>query len=109
MWSGNTPVRRRSRSVGPCERWLEHRSGLATDLGTLLQPQMKKTKTLTKLTTPNDIVKSVSKYCLISQEPDTDGEIETRVVKVSKNSLSLHDANRRKKDGGRPNKMYCLV
>ncbi|XP_044739085.1 kinesin-like protein KIF23 [Chrysoperla carnea] len=81
MWSGNTPVRRRSRSVGPCERWLEHRSGLATDLGTLLQPQMKKTKTLTKLTTPNDIVKSVSKYCLISQEPDTDGEIETRVVK----------------------------
>lgn len=72
--------RRRSRSVG--DVWLEHNVIKPVALGTVLQPSMKKRKSLTKLTKARDVTNpNQSKYCLIAQEPDTDGELETKLYK----------------------------
>ncbi|XP_044756917.1 kinesin-like protein KIF23 [Coccinella septempunctata] len=71
---------RRSRSAG--EVWLEHNSIKPVPLGTVLQPSVKKRKSLTKLTKASDITNpNQSKYCLIAQDQDTEGEIETKVYK----------------------------
>ncbi|XP_055376504.1 kinesin-like protein KIF23 [Condylostylus longicornis] len=71
---------RRSKSTG--EKWLEHRSPHPVPLGTILQPYLKNKKFVTKLTDAKDITNpKLSKYCLISQEADTDGEIETKLYK----------------------------
>ncbi|KAL3284690.1 hypothetical protein HHI36_018839 [Cryptolaemus montrouzieri] len=71
---------RRSRSAG--EVWLEHNSIKPIPLGTVLQPCVKKRKSLTKLTKASDITNpKQSKYCLIAQDQDTEGEIETKVYK----------------------------
>lgn len=76
-----TPARhRRSRSAG--EVWLEHNSIKPVPLGTVLQPSVKKRKSLTKLKKASDITNpNQSKYCLIAQDQDTEGEIETKVYK----------------------------
>ncbi|XP_045467433.1 kinesin-like protein KIF23 [Harmonia axyridis] len=71
---------RRSRSAG--EVWLEHNSIKPVPLGTVLQPSVKKRKSLSKLTKASDITNpNQSKYCLIAQDQDTEGEIETKVYK----------------------------
>lgn len=71
---------RRSRSTG--DRWLEHRSPNPVQLGTILQPYFKNRKSITKLTDAKDLSNSkTSKYCLISQGADTDGELETKLYK----------------------------
>lgn len=76
---------RRSRSVGcPGDKWLEHRAGIVTDLPTAFKPQINRVKTITQLGTAKNLTKTtVNKYCLLTQEPDTDGEIETRLLKVN--------------------------
>ncbi|CAG9854289.1 unnamed protein product [Phyllotreta striolata] len=72
--------RRRSKSCE--EKWLEHNSIKPVPLGTVLQPSMKKRKSVTKLTKASDVTNpKQSKYCLLAQEQDTDGEIETKVYK----------------------------
>lgn len=72
--------RRRSRSAG--EVWLEHNSVKPVPLGTVMQPSIKKRKSLSKLSKASDVTNpKQSKYCLIAQEPDNDGEIETKVYK----------------------------
>ncbi|KAK6642850.1 hypothetical protein RUM43_004352 [Polyplax serrata] len=54
----------------------------AVELNTIFQPSMKKRKSVTKLTDVKDIVNSkTSKYCLTTQEQDTDGELETKLYK----------------------------
>ncbi|XP_044746459.1 kinesin-like protein KIF23 [Coccinella septempunctata] len=74
------PRNRRSRSDG--EVWLEHNAVKPVPLGTVLQPTMNKRKSLTKLTKASDITHpKQSKYCLIAQNQDTDGEIETKLYK----------------------------
>lgn len=75
---------RRSKSVGT-EGWLEHKTtNNPTPLGTILQPYYRTTKTVTKLTDVKDVANSrTSKYCLITQKEDTDGEVETKLYKVS--------------------------
>lgn len=71
---------RRSKSAG--ERWLEHRAPNPVPLGTILQPYFKSRKSITKLTDVKDVVNNkTSKYCLISQQADTDGELETKLYK----------------------------
>lgn len=71
---------RRSRSTE--ERWLEHRAPNPVPLGTIMQPYYKNRKSITKLTDARDITNSkTSKYCLVSQAADTDGEVETRLYK----------------------------
>lgn len=47
-----------------------------------MQPSMKKRKSVTKLTKASDITNpKQSKYCLLAQEPDIDGEVETKLYK----------------------------
>ncbi|XP_037045291.1 kinesin-like protein KIF23 [Bradysia coprophila] len=71
---------RRSRSTG--ERWLEHRAANPVPLDTILQPFYKNRKSITKLTDIKDVTNpKTSKYCLVSQSADTDGEVETRLYK----------------------------
>lgn len=72
---------RRSRSAD-CEVWLEHRGPHAVPLGTVMQPMMRKRKSVTKLTDVKDVANmKTSKYCLFSQEQDSGGELETRLYK----------------------------
>jgi len=87
------PRRRRSRSAGGAERWLDHRPAQPVELGTLFQPTMRKRKSITKLTDMKDVVDpKTSKYCLTTQEQDTDGELETKLYKVStKTVVDLSD------------------
>lgn len=62
--------------------WLEHNSVKPIPLGTVMQPSIKKRKSVTKLTKATDVTNpKQSKYCLVAQEHDTDGEMETKVYK----------------------------
>lgn len=71
---------RRSRSTD--ERWLEHRTPNPVPLGTIFQPYYRARKSITKLTDAKDLINAKSsKYCLVSQGADTDGEVETRLYK----------------------------
>ncbi|XP_021341173.1 kinesin-like protein KIF23 isoform X2 [Mizuhopecten yessoensis] len=85
----NTPVynprHRRSRSSN-AEIWLDHKPAGNVELGkdgffeyTVLQPKMKKKKSVTKLEVKD--TKEASKYCLTHQQMDSGGELETRLVK----------------------------
>ncbi|XP_018577449.1 kinesin-like protein KIF23 [Anoplophora glabripennis] len=77
----STPRHRRSRSAD--EVWLEHNSVKPVALGTVLQPTMKRRKSVSKLTKASDITNpKQSKYCLLAQEQDTDGEVETKLYKA---------------------------
>jgi kinesin family member 23 len=73
---------RRSRSAG--ERWLEHRAPNPVPLGTIFQPYYKSgRKSITKCELKDVVNNKASKYCLVSQQADTDGEVETMLYKVS--------------------------
>lgn len=48
---------------------------------TVFQPVMKKKKSVNKLSSADDI-KGASKYCLLTQEADSDGDIQTKIYKV---------------------------
>lgn len=62
--------------------WLEHTDrAVVYKPQTVFQPVMKKKKSVNKLTSADDI-KGASKYCLVTQEPDSEGDIETRLYKV---------------------------
>uniref|UniRef100_A0A182IVR1 Kinesin-like protein n=1 Tax=Anopheles atroparvus TaxID=41427 RepID=A0A182IVR1_ANOAO len=70
---------RRSRSAG--ERWLEHRAVNPVPLGTILQPYYNNSKSVTKLSDKDVVNHKATKYCLISQDADTEGELETKLFK----------------------------
>ena len=73
------PRHRRSKSVGN-EKWLEHRGQTnPIPLGTVLQPYYN-AKTV-KSPEMRDITSGTSRYCLITQEADTEGELETKLYK----------------------------
>lgn len=69
---------RRSQSA---DRWVDHRPGALVPLGTVLQPLMHRRRSVTRLTDPKEITEGVSRYCLVAQEHDTDGELETKLYK----------------------------
>ncbi|KAK3913580.1 Kinesin-like protein KIF23 [Frankliniella fusca] len=75
------PRHRRSRSEEGRGRWLDHCPATPVPLSTVFQPNMKKRKSVTKLTDVKDITKGTERYCLTTQEQDTDGELETRLYK----------------------------
>lgn len=50
-------------------------------LGTILQPNIKNGKSITKLTDVKDLTRKTTKYCLIAQGADTEGEVETNLYK----------------------------
>ncbi|KAK9505405.1 hypothetical protein O3M35_009470 [Rhynocoris fuscipes] len=70
---------RRSRSAG--DVWLEHKPKTPVPLNTLMQPTMTKRKSVTKLTDAKDVTEKTSKYCLMTQGQDSDGDLETRLYK----------------------------
>lgn len=71
---------RRSRSAG--EKWIEHRALNPVPLGTVLQPYLKNRKSVTKLTDMKDLTgHNANKYMLVSQDADTDGDVETKLFK----------------------------
>lgn len=59
-----------------------------------MQPVMEKRKSITKLTQAKDITEKTSKYCLMTQSQDSDGDLETRLYKVRrmsfKSSIFIH-------------------
>lgn len=71
---------RRSRSAG--EKWIEHRAQNPVPLGTILQPYLKNRKSVTKLQEMKDLTgHKANKYILVSQDADTDGDVETKLFK----------------------------
>ncbi|CAB0012709.1 unnamed protein product [Nesidiocoris tenuis] len=71
---------RRSRSAGN-DVWLEHRPVHEVPLNTIMQPNLPKRKSVTKLTDAKDVTEKTSKYCLMTQNADSDGDLETRLYK----------------------------
>ncbi|MEQ2237139.1 hypothetical protein ILYODFUR_020104 [Ilyodon furcidens] len=73
------PLHRRSRSAG-AEKWVDHKPSSSLDLGTVLQPVI---PNAIQVSTPNE--KALSKcdrYVLTHQEVASDGEIQTKLIKV---------------------------
>ncbi|XP_057322889.1 kinesin-like protein KIF23 [Microplitis mediator] len=70
---------RRSQSA---DRWIDHRPGALVPIGTILQPLMRRRRSVSKLTSPKEITDGASRYCLMAQEQDTDGELETKLYKA---------------------------
>lgn len=70
---------RRSQSA---DRWVDHRPDNLVPLGTVLQPLMRRRRSITKLTSPKEITEGASRYCLVSQNHDSEGELETKLYKV---------------------------
>lgn len=71
---------RRSKSVGN-EGWLEHRAPTIVHPGTVLQPYYNRTKSVTSPEMKDITNARTSRYCLITQQADTDGELETKLYK----------------------------
>lgn len=75
------PRHRRSLSADG-KVWVEHAPNKLVPMGTVMKPNIPSSKVVSKLTNVKDIANSkTSKYCLISQEQDTDGELETKLYK----------------------------
>lgn len=74
---------RHRRSISADGRgWVEHAPNKIVPMGTVMKPNIVNSKVINKLTSVKDIANSrTSKYCLISQEQDTDGELETKLYK----------------------------
>jgi kinesin family protein 23 len=63
---------------------LDHRQATAVELGTVMHPRMKRRKSVTKLTDIKHIANpKTSKYCLMTQDQDSSGELETHLYKVT--------------------------
>ena len=73
------PRYRRSQSA---DRWVDHRPGALVPVETILQPLMRRRRSITRLTSPKEITEGASRYCLIAQEHDSAGELETKLYKV---------------------------
>ncbi|XP_018347453.1 PREDICTED: kinesin-like protein KIF23 [Trachymyrmex septentrionalis] len=74
----SNPRYRRSQSA---DRWVDHRPQPLVPVGTILQPLMQRRRSVTQLTSPKEIMDGASRYCLVAQEHDTDGELETKLYK----------------------------
>lgn len=70
-----------NRKCNTHDQWLEHRPATVAPLNTVLQPILKKTKSFSSVTSPKDMTKS-AKYCLMTQNQDQNGDIETQFFKV---------------------------
>lgn len=74
----SNPRYRRSQSA---DRWIDHRPQTLVPIGTVLQPLMQRRRSVTRLTSPKEVTDGASRYCLVAQEHDTDGELETKLFK----------------------------
>lgn len=83
-------VNPRYQRVQNTDRWINHHPTGIVPTGTILQPRTQPHKrTIRKLTNPKDFVARSSRYCLLSQEQNVDGELETKLYKVSSVSALL--------------------
>jgi kinesin family protein 23 len=73
------PRYRRSQSA---DRWVDHRPEVLIPVGSVLQPLMRRRRSVTKLTSPKEITDGASRYCLTAQNQDSEGELETKLYKV---------------------------
>ncbi|KAL7295722.1 hypothetical protein TKK_0011067 [Trichogramma kaykai] len=73
------PRYRRSQSA---DRWVDHRPESLVPVGTVLQPLMRRRRSVTKLTSPKEITDGASRYCLTAQNHDSEGELETKLYKA---------------------------
>ena len=78
---------RRSQSA---DRWVDHRPGAIVPVETILQPLMRRRRNVTRLTSPRKITDGASRYCLVAQEQDSEGELETKLYKVNIFNLCFH-------------------
>ncbi|XP_051176813.1 kinesin-like protein KIF23 [Leptopilina boulardi] len=69
---------RRSQSA---DKWIDHRPGPLVPVETILQPLMRRKRSVSELLSPQKITDGASRYCLISQEQDSDGDLETKLYK----------------------------
>lgn len=77
------PWHRRSKTAGD-KIWLDHRLVTAIDLGIVMQPCMKKRKSVTDLTDIECITNpKISKKCFMTEEQDSNGELETHLHKMT--------------------------
>jgi kinesin family protein 23 len=60
--------------------WLDHKPVGTVDTGTILQPNIKRKKSVSKLEEKD--TKEASKYVLTHQEMDSDDKLTTKLVKV---------------------------
>lgn len=74
------PRHRRSTSTG--DVWIEHKPVGNLELNTVLQPAMKKKKSVSKLEVKDVTNSDASKYVLQHQEQDSQGEVETQLFKA---------------------------
>jgi len=75
------PRHRRSRSTD-ADMWLDHTpSRGAVPLNTVLQPALKKRRSVTRLQEKDIVNSKTSKYLLTTQNQDSDGGLETRLYK----------------------------
>ncbi|XP_058803765.1 kinesin-like protein KIF23 [Phymastichus coffea] len=72
------PRYRRSQSA---DRWVDHRPEALVPIGTVLQPLMRRRRSINKLSSPKEITDGASRYCLTAQNQDSEGELETKLYK----------------------------
>lgn len=81
------PHHRRSHSAGN-ERWVDHKPVTNVDLDTVLQPNL---PNAIKVSTPSEkALSKADKYVLTHQEVASDGEIQTKLIKVQKLEAHFH-------------------
>ncbi|XP_067941465.1 kinesin-like protein KIF23 [Watersipora subatra] len=73
------PVRNHRRSKSAGDRWLEHKPEPLLPLDTVLQPKMKKKKSVGRLEVKD--TNKASRYILTTQDADNKGNVETKLVK----------------------------
>ncbi|XP_045129221.1 kinesin-like protein KIF23 isoform X1 [Portunus trituberculatus] len=71
---------RRSRSQGS-DVWIDHRPTQEVPTGTILQPNLHRRKSVTKLKSGDFTDPRTTNYCLTTQEQDSQGELETKLFK----------------------------
>ena len=83
--NGNVPAihgkNNRKRSLS--ENWLEHKPATTVQSGDVLQPVLKKKKTVSTPRPRDFKSKQADKYCLQHQEEDSEGDVKTALYKVS--------------------------
>lgn len=77
---GKSSTRKRSFS----ENWLEHKPSSNVNSGDLLQPVIKKKKTVATPKPKHLRDNAVNRYCLEHQEEDSEGALKTELYKVGR-------------------------
>lgn len=71
-----------SRKRSFSENWLEHKPSSNVNSGDILQPVIKKKKTVTTPKPKHLRSAAVNRYCLEHQEEDSQGDLKTALYKV---------------------------